>query len=324
MESIYLIYNYIGYCIAKQGKDKLSEEYFRKVINSNQNNPIYYYNLAIALIRQEEYGGRAKSLLIKALDIREDFQKVKYNLGVVYSRLGMFKQAEEIFKSLIEVFNDFILEDVDYKEERGYKALNDIVDGYYSYWVDFINEIKLTKQFAVYEKSLKKLAAESKKDIRREWVNFGIEIFHRKKYEKAEKLFSKTIEIDKKFLELVKNYVFTNFEDNNLKEAEIAFKKYSELLLDIKEAMLSNGLATAKREGYGRAANIFTEVLTIDSQEKQGWDNLGILWLKQGKIEEAKNAYEASIKIDDKARIFFINIPKFYLSKRITRKQSII
>lgn len=236
----------------------------------------------------------------------------------------MFKQAEEIFKSLIEVFNDFILEDVDYKEKRGYKALNDIVDGYYSYWADFINEIKLTKQFAVYEKSLKKLAAESKKDIRREWVNFGIEIFHRKKYEKAEKLFSKTIEIDKKFLELVKNYVFTNFEDNNLKEAEIAFKKYSELLLDIKEAMLSNGLATAKREDYGRAANIFTEVLTIDSQEKQAWDNLGLLLLKQGKIEEAKNAYRASLKIDDKARIFFINIPKFYLSKRITRKQSII
>ncbi|MGM0368690.1 MAG: tetratricopeptide repeat protein [Actinomycetota bacterium] len=76
MESIYLIYNYIGYCIAKQGKDKLSEEYFRKVINSNQNNPIYYYNLAIALIRQEEYGGRAKSLLIKALDIREDYRRL--------------------------------------------------------------------------------------------------------------------------------------------------------------------------------------------------------------------------------------------------------
>jgi len=62
------------------------------------------------------------------------------------------------------------------------------------------------------------------------------------------------------------------------------------------ETFLNRGVVAEKQEDYGKAEEAYLQAIQIDITNPIGHKNLGNVYVKQGKIKQAKECYEQAVK----------------------------
>jgi tetratricopeptide (TPR) repeat protein len=131
-----------------------------------------------------------------------------------------------------------------------------------------------------------------------EWLEKGVDLANREKYEEALKAFDKALEINPQFAEVLIN---RGIALNNLARYEEAledFEKAMEINPDFAEAWTGKGVALYYLGRYKEALEAFEKAIEINPQYANAWYNKGITLDKLKKYEEALKAFEKAIEIN--------------------------
>lgn len=98
---------------------------------------------------------------------------------------------------------------------------------------------------------------------------------------------------------------------SNNKESENSFSKNENAM-----AAYASGVKAIDKEDYKSAGEYFATAVALDPQFAFAWDNLGLSYRKQGKLDQALEAYKASLRVDPKGAMPLHNIPVVYEYKK--------
>ncbi len=178
----------------------------------------------------------------------------------------------------------------------------------------------LQEKVCYIEKNLIDDKLEKLTDYESKKVFAEIAIIYRKakKYQPAEKMLWKALEIDTDDLpsynELGRLYV----DQNKYDEAEKIFRKASEMghLPSYNEL----GRLYVKQNKYDQAEEIFRKALEIDADALPIYNELGCLYVKQNKFDEAEKIFRKALEMGENARYILTSLIKLYSKTKNSKK----
>lgn len=132
----------------------------------------------------------------------------------------------------------------------------------------------------------------------KDYKNHALDLFYKKKYELAIKMFDKAIELDHN------DFVSWNFKGNALykldrfEEANKSFDKAIELKPDVDASWSGKGIVHASLKRYDEAVRYFEKSVELAPKIAINWHLKGIALLNLNKYEEALKDFEKAIELN--------------------------
>ena len=273
--------------LSENGKQELSINHYKKIIENSPNNWKSKFNLYLIFIDKKEFK-KALNLIDEVLKIQENFQPALRDKALVLVNLKQPDRAlSYIIKSLKHNPNDYIALNtlgIIYLELKKYNEAEKI----------FIKAININKNYISSYNNLGRLYSLNNKN------------------ELALKLYKKALKMDNNHLDSLNNLAnyFTN--TGNYKKGLKYY--FSALKIDKKnnEILFNIGCAYTYLKDNKNAEKYFLKSLKIDPTNNLLQKNISILYLNLHRFKEAWRYFDGRIGVDDfrSKNHYFHNIKK--------------
>ena len=295
---------------------KSAETAFRYVLSKNPKHDASYYMLAKIRSQQKEYAG-ASYYLQEAIKLDKSNIWYKVMLAETYDQMNDYaastKQWKEICKLKPENEQYLISLSQAYLNNEQYK---DVIKTYdqIEVLIGYNEEItEAKKNIWLYFNDIKHAAGEYDKLIKefpyepKHYVNAGNIYLTNGMPEKALTYYKKAAEIapNDPYANLaMANYYQQKGDENSYYEVLLKAFQSHELAADEKLTYLKQYLTAAmKNRGNAQTQNrcnkLASTFVEVHPDMVEGWATMGILKLNMGKYEEAKEAFERSLSMDN-------------------------
>lgn len=280
-------HNNLGLIFYKKEQYEQAIDEFQKARKLSPNNQQYAYNEGLALMKagknEEAVNAfRESSGLEEGKEMREKFitefeankWRELYNSGHSAMEHGNYRQAIELFKSVIEIKPDLLEANVNLG--FCYRAIAD-------------------KQNQIYYFEKAQNLSPDSADIN---YNLGLAYFDSKMYEKAIERFNKVVELNATYKEAYFNIGTSYFNLGKYNDAVKAFEKSVEISPEWLEARLNLGSSYLKIGNVNGAIAQFEEAIKLNPNSAEAHYNLGIAYMKISKYNDSEEMFQKAIKLN--------------------------
>ncbi len=231
-------------------------------------------NLGIVYTELAEYEN-AENIYWRVVSLKpDDYPETYLNLGVVLKYMGKNEEAEKCYRRAIEIKPDFAI------------AFNNL-------GVLLRDAGKLEESEECYKKVL-----EIKPDYPEAYLNLGVVLKYMGKNEEAEKCYRRAIEIKPDFTESYNNLAIILQDKKNYAEAEKYYRRAIELNPNYAEAYNNLG-NLLKDAGRNKEAEIYYNLsLKINPKNYKVYNNLGLLCNDLQRLDDAETFYKKAIELN--------------------------
>jgi tetratricopeptide (TPR) repeat protein len=127
--------------------------------------------------------------------------------------------------------------------------------------------------------------------------NAGVNYTREKRYEEADKVFAKILEIDPKQPDIWYNKGLVDADLGRHEDAVIAFSKATDLKPADSEAWYQKASSLYYLKRYDEAVDACNRSLALDPGNPYAWYNLGIALIELKRFNESINAYDKALSI---------------------------
>ena len=231
-------------------------------------------NLGIVFTELAEYED-AENIYRRIIALKPaDYPEAYLNLGVVLKYMGKNEEAEKCYRRAIEIKPDFAI------------AFNNL-------GVLLRDAGKLEESEEFYKKVI-----EMKPDYPEAYLNLGVVLKYMGKNEEAEKCYRRAIEIKPDFAESYNNIAIILKYKGNYAEADKYFRRAIELNPNYAEAYNNIG-NLLKDTGRNKEAEIYYKLsLKINPKNYKVYNNLGLLCADSQRSDDAEMFYRKAIELN--------------------------
>ena len=278
-------------------------ENYHKAIKLKPDYAEAYNNLGIVYLKIKEFE-KSKHNLDQATKLKPDYAEAYYNLGNVHKNLKQFEKSIQYYKiayklkkNYYEAYNDLGIAYLNLEEfDNAKDALNeaiklkpDYAEAYNNLGIVFLNQEEFNKAKDALNEAIK-----LKPDYAEAYNNLGIVYLSLKNFDQSKNSLNKAIKLKPDYAEAYNNIGMLYFKLKEFEESKINIDKAINLKPDYAKAYVSLGSYYEITEEYEKAEINYKKAIELG--EKNGSNNLGILYLNLGNHESAEEIYNEIIK----------------------------
>ena len=273
-------YNNIAIIYRHLEKYNLAIENYLKAIQLKSNYAEAYNNLGIIYLRTKEFQ-KAEEVLSQATKIKPDYAEAFYNLGNVYKNLENYEESIKFFSLACKLKKNY------------HEAYNDL-------GIVYLNQEEFNKARDLLNEAIK-----IKPDYAEAYNNLGIVYLSLKIFESSKNSLNQAIRIKPDYAEAYNNLGMLYFKLKEYENSKNNIDKAILLKKDYGQAYISLGSYYESIENFKEAEVNYKNAIKL--KEKKGFNNLGILYLNQGRHDDAEKIFNEIIKLKPKnAETYFL------------------
>ena len=278
-------------------------ENYHKAIKLKPDYAEAYNNLGIVYLKIKEFE-KSKHNLDQATKIKPDYAEAYYNLGNVHRNLKQYEKSIQYYKIAIklkknydEAYNDlgityFNQEEFDNAKDvlnEAIKLKPDSAEAYNNLGIVFLSQEELDKAKDTLNEAIK-----LKPDYAEAYNNLGIVYLSLKNFDQSKNSLNEAIKLKPDYAEAYNNIGMLYFRLKEFEESKINIDRAINLKPDYAKAYVSLGSYYEITEEYEKAEINYKKAIGLG--EKNGSNNLGILYLNLGNHKDAEKIYNEIIK----------------------------
>ena len=273
-------YNNIAIIYRHLEKYDLAIENYLKAIQLKSNYAEAYNNLGIIYLRTKEFQ-KAEEVLSQATKIKPDYAEAFYNLRNVYKNLEKYEESIKLFSLACKLKKNY------------HEAFNDL-------GIVYLNQEEFDKA-----KDLLNEAIKIKPDYAEAYNNLGVVYLSLKIFESSKNSLNQAIRIKPDYAEAYNNLGMLYFKLKEYENSKNNIDKAILLKKDYGQAYISLGSYYEFIENFKEAEINYKNAIRL--KEKKGFNNLGILYLNQGRNDDAEKIFNEIIELKPKnAETYFL------------------
>lgn len=267
---------------------------------SNLNLGVQYYN-------KKDYD-RASNQFNLALSLKPDFPEAIYNLGLIAYRRGDVREAEDRFLEAIDLKRKYVsarMALASLYTGSGYieKALEQYLNVYrmypnYSVVNKHIGNILLKKGNPKEAIEFLNRAYLKKKDDIKLLISLGEVHLRLRNYEESVSFYEQVVEKDNNQLIAHYNLGLIYSIINSVEKAILHYQKAYMIQPEIVPVSYNYGNILLRNGEYNSAESILLEFVKGGKVFADGYNNLGLLYVKQGENEKALTQFTNALRVD--------------------------
>ncbi|HDY89663.1 MAG TPA: tetratricopeptide repeat protein [bacterium] len=288
------------------GKYEEAEKSFRKSIELNPDFSISHRNLGALLTRMEREDEALKEFKI-ALKFDPKDTSIHNNIGTIYLNRKEYDRALESFKTSLKydrnfapayegigvlLYTDEDIEGARKQFEIAVKLDPELPNSHFHLGTIYMNNKEYDKALVSFENVLKhELDAES-------YSRMGTIHFIRKEFDKAEKEFKTTLKIDPENVGALHNLGLVYMNKKEYDKAEEAFRTvYRTNPNNPNVCFMLGKVLSMNDRTIPEAISMYNKALSLNPSDVQVYSDLGSLFIKIGKKQEAIAVFERALKL---------------------------
>ena len=247
--------------------------------------------------------------LKKAMELMPGDIETMMNLGIVFTELAEYEDAENIYRKVIALNrNDYPEAYLNLGVVLKYRGKNEEAEKYYRRAIELKPNFTIAyNNLGVLLRDMGKLkeseecyrkVIEMKPDYPEAYLNLVVVLKYRGKNEEAEKCYRRAIELKPDFAESFNNIAIILQDKGNYAEAEKYFRRAIELNPNYAEAYNNIG-NLLKDTGRNKEAEIYYKLsLKINPKNYKVYNNLGLLCADSQILDDAETFYRKAIELN--------------------------
>lgn len=299
------VYYMVGQVLSRMGKKEEAIAYFEKAIEMNPKDARAHRELALLI--QEDKPEEAIEHFKKALEVVPDFTLVLNNWGSLLVKLNKWDEAENKFYEALKIRpNDelayYNLAQLAEKKGNTEQAIelyqkamvNSPNNSYIPYDLGVLYD-RMGKTKEAEEMYNKALEVDEKNPLA--YNNLGYHAFLLGDVDKAIELYQKSLSIKPDLINALYNIADAFYAKGELEKVIPYFEKAIEKQPQDHNLHNALGFYAFQVNKYDLAEKHLKEAVNLEYRFPLAWRNLGNLYRKQKRYEEAENAYKTALEI---------------------------
>ncbi len=285
-----------------------AERIFEKIVQLDEKNFIAHNNLGIISFNKG-MALDAEEEYKTAIDLAMDYNDSAYRNGSALEKKGKLDEAKKLYESAIET--SLRVADFHYNlgillhNEKKYKESEHEYRQSIEEYVEYAEALTKTKILGSGKISDEKILNVNL-GLADAHYNLALLLYEQKKYGNAEKEYRKTIDIVVDYAEeLTKKKILTVDKKEMSDDMEERILQSDTRLLD---AHYNLGLLFHEQENLDKAEKEYKKVIELNPRYEDAHYNLGVLFQQQRKYEKAKKEYMETLRINSSNSLARLNL----------------
>ena len=323
--------NNLAAALREQDEYKIAERIYKKSKEIQENGiAVGFSNEALLNIQKVEY---VLSLYKKAIAVRPNFIDSHYNLGNLYSDIGLIPEAVEAYKAALKL--DYAYKDVHFSLGNLYQMVGDHEQAVYAYgqtialnpededvYVEvisaYIKALKKDRRNVLYQQAWSKAMDQfthliaGKTPRAATFFNLGYLYGGIGDLTRAESAYQMVLDINPNHSNAIYNLGNIYRDQGRLSDALVMYQRAVKADPRQSDAFLSMGTIYQRQGKQEKAKESFQGAVRANDQNARAYYNLGYIEEQDGSFQKAIELYKKSIDLDSSNPLVYYNLGNTY------------